>query len=72
MERYKNLSNESGVLAYKEGEDFIQVKFTGSDQIYTYSYSSAGLRHIEKMKSLARKGKGLSTYISKYVKDKYE
>ena len=72
MEKYRNLSGESGVVAYQEGKDFIKVKFMGSEQVYTYSYDSAGIRHVEKMKVLARKGEGLSTYISRYVKDKYE
>lgn len=72
MERYRNLSGKSGVVAYREDKDNIQVKFLGSEEIYTYSYRSAGIRHVEKMKTLARKGEGLSTYISRYVKDKYE
>jgi len=72
MEKYKNLSGKSGIVAFQEGTDYIRVKFLGSDDIYTYSYSSAGVKHIEKMKEMARKGKGLSTYISRYVKDKYE
>lgn len=72
MEKYGNLSGKSGIVSFQEGADYIRVKFLGSDEIYTYSYNSAGAKHIEKMKALARKGKGLSTYISRYVKDKYE
>ncbi|RXK85713.1 hypothetical protein [Filimonas effusa] len=72
MKRYKNLSGNSGVLGYETGNAYIVVKFSGGDRTYTYSYEGAGMRHVEKMKQLAAAGKGLSTYISKYVKDKYD
>lgn len=72
MNRYKNLSGNSGVSFYETGDDFIQVIFTGSDKIYSYSYSGAGKIHVENMKKLAVKGRGLSTYISQHVKDLYD
>ena len=40
--------------------------------VYTYSHASAGKQHVEKMKRLASEGQGLSGYISKHVKDRYE
>jgi hypothetical protein len=72
MKRYKNKSRISGVVSYETGADFIKVKFTGSNEIYTYSYQSTGKPHVESMKVLAENGRGLSTYISQYVKGKYE
>ena len=39
---------------------------------YKYSYASAGKENVEEMKRLAISGKGLSTYISQHVKDRYE
>lgn len=71
MERYKNITGNSGVTAYGIGEDSISVEF-GHDTLYLYTYASTGKRSIEKMKRLATDGKGLSTYISRYVKDKFE
>ena len=71
MQRYKNHSGNSGVKAYEIKETAIRVQFSKGD-IYTYSYSSAGRDAVEAMKDLAKKGKGLSTYISKYLKDNYE
>ena len=71
MIRYKNLEGHSGVTAYEAGPDSIRVQFT-DDRVYLYTYKSAGKRIIEKMKELAKTGKGLSTYISQKVKDKYE
>lgn len=53
----------SGVSAYEIGKNFITVRFKRSDD-YTYSYNSAGKHAVEAMKKLARRGKGLSTYIS--------
>ena len=69
MELYRNRAN-SGVRAYESGTDFIRVQFqTGKP--YHYTYETAGPRRVEKMKTLAAAGKGLSTYISQYVKDRY-
>ena len=68
---YKNLKGNSGVKAYETGPDYIKIKFK-EGSAYTYSYASAGRKIIEKMKVLARKGEGLSTYISQTVKDKFE
>ena len=71
MIRYKNLEGHSGVTAYESGTDSIAVEF-GHETVYLYTYKSAGSAIIEQMKKLAQKGKGLSTYISQKVKDKYE
>lgn len=71
MERYRNSSGNSGVYGYEIGNGYIRVQFsTGS--IYTYSYRKAGSNHVENMKSLARSGSGLNSYINNYVKFKYD
>lgn len=70
MKPYKNLSGDSGVVAYDIGEEHIDVQFRHGEA-YRYDYPSAGAEHIENMKLLARAGRGLSTYISRYVKDRY-
>ena len=71
MKKYKNLSGKSGVVAYEPGTAFIKVKFIDGS-VYTYTYKSAGQEITEKMKQLAKAGKGLSTYISQTVKDKFD
>jgi hypothetical protein len=71
MIRYKNLEGGSGVTAYEPDTESIAVEF-GHDAVYLYTYSSAGKAIINRMKKLAAKGRGLSTYISQKVKDKYE
>jgi hypothetical protein len=70
MERYKNLNGNSGIMSYDIGRDSIIVMFRGG-HTYLYNYVVTGKVHIEKMKKLARKGIGLSTYISRHVKDRY-
>jgi hypothetical protein len=70
MTPYKRLSGDSGVLAYLIAPRSIRVKFVDG-RVYTYSYASAGRDRVEQMKLLARAGQGLSTYISKYVRDAY-
>ena len=70
MQGYKDIGGDSGVVAYKIGPDSIIVRFK-EGTVYLYTYASAGSRMIETMKKLAAKGKGLSTYISRYVKNRY-
>jgi hypothetical protein len=71
MKKYLGKSGNSGVMGYETAEDRITVQFRNSN-VYTYTYRSAGKRHVEKMKLLALSGKGLSGYISQYVREKYE
>ncbi len=71
MEKYRN-SSGSGVYNYEIGNDYISVKFSGTSRVYTYSYRKAGSHHVEKMKSLARSGSGLNSYINNFVKYKYD
>lgn len=70
MKSYGNKSGNSGVKAYSNGRTSITVQFIDG-ATYLYNYISAGKAHIEQMKKAAAAGKGLSTYISQHVKDKY-
>jgi hypothetical protein len=70
MRRYKNLDGNSGVTAYSIGSDSIKVQFTDGIS-YLYTYASTGQATIEEMKILAERGKGLSTFISRHVRDAY-
>ena len=67
---YMNKSGVSGVTAFEIKSDSIRVQFNGKS-VYEYSHSSAGKEKVEKMKELALKGRGLSTYISQKVKSNY-
>ncbi|KQX02037.1 hypothetical protein ASC94_05585 [Massilia sp. Root418] len=70
MQRYRDLSGHSGVIAYAIKPDAIDVQFAGG-AVYTYTVASAGRVHIQQMKRLARSGSGLATYISQHVRDAY-
>lgn len=71
MKAYGNLQGNSGVIAYETGKGYIKVCFSGF-RIYTYTDASTGEKNIKKMHALAHAGKGLSTFISRYIKDKFE
>lgn len=70
MENYLNRSGDSGVSQFEIGGTYISVRF-GTGREYTYSYQSAGESNIEQMKIFAKAGRGLNTFINKYVKDRY-
>jgi len=69
VERYKNLSGDSGVVAYEIRRDSIRVQF--GDHIYTYDAATVGRDALQKMKALAVAGRGLSSFISTEVRDSY-
>ncbi|WP_263261735.1 hypothetical protein [Pseudomonas sp. RIT-PI-S] len=72
MQRYGNLSGHSGVVAYELGEGSITIKFAGDGSpCYLYNADRPGPEAVEEMQRLARAGKGLATYISRHVGDKY-
>ena len=70
MERYKNISGDSGVVAYEMGDDSIKIKFIDG-AVYLYTNVATGQQHISQMKKLAAKGLGLSAYISRHVRNRY-
>jgi hypothetical protein len=70
MKYYKNLNQDSGVVAYEIGRKNIKVQFRDGS-IYNYTYESAGKEQVEQMKKLAVEGRGLATYINKQVRERY-
>jgi hypothetical protein len=70
MQRYRNLSGNSGVAAYETGADFIRIQFADGG-IYRYDNASTGPRNIEELKRLAARGQGLATFINVHVRDAY-
>ena len=66
MKRYANLSGVSGITHYSIGEDYIEVRFTDSHQVYVYTSGLVGEARLETMKSLAMSGRGLCTYITQH------
>lgn len=70
MQRYGNLSERSGVLAYELGPDCIRVKFVDG-WVYEYGEPEIGAETLADMVQLAREGRGLSTFISRHVRERY-
>lgn len=70
MIQYKNLGGNSNVHSYEIGNDYIDVMFGGGSK-YRYTYESAGIENIEKMKQLAKAGQGLNSFINKVVRKLY-
>ena len=66
MERYRNLSGDSGVVAYEIGDNFVAVRFRPG-VTYWYTAASVGAKHVAILKRLAQRGQGLSTYISQHA-----
>jgi len=67
---YKNVHGNSGVKSYYLGDDYILIEF--NDAYYLYSFDSAGYEAVVEMKRKAKKGKGLSGFISKHIRERYE
>lgn len=65
MRKYENLSGDSGVTGYQIYESAVAVEF--GDRTYLYSYQNAGTDNVERMKLLARRGRGLATFINQHV-----
>lgn len=72
LEIYKDIDNDSNVTHYEIGDTFIKVKFDRTFKIYTYSYHSAGIEKVERMKQLAQAGDGLNSYIKLHANSLYE
>ena len=70
MQRYKNLSGNSGVVAYELCEGGIVVQFVDGWK-YEYTRRSAGAETIASMHRLAISGRGLSGFISTSAREKY-
>ncbi|MGN6397129.1 MAG: hypothetical protein ACTHMI_16285 [Mucilaginibacter sp.] len=70
LQPYKSDHN-TGVSAFAIGDDFILVKFKDRPGPYLYNYDKPGKQHVDRMKRLALKGKGLTTYINQNVRTNY-
>lgn len=70
MTRYKDITGKSGVRAYRIGADYIEIKFK-TGETYVYNYVRPGRLYVEQMKRLAEKGRGLSTFISRKVRERF-
>lgn len=70
MQPYNDRDGDSNVDAFEIGSDYIKVRFNDR-AVYTYTYMSAGMSHIENMKRLASAYDGLNAYIN-HNKPRYQ
>jgi ubiquinone/menaquinone biosynthesis C-methylase UbiE len=70
MQRYRNLSGNSGVVAYELTESGIVVKFVDGWK-YEYTCRSAGADTVATMRRLADSGRGLAGFISRHAREAY-
>ena len=70
MKKYGNGRGNSQILSYAITDNSISILLRGGVE-YTYTYTSAGEEHVERMKSLAQAGYGLDEYIQRHVRSKY-
>ncbi len=63
MERYENLSGDSGVTAYENRRGAIVIEFVNGS-VHRYTNRSAGARRRLRKCSASLAGRGLSTYTS--------
>ena len=68
MQDYPNRSGSSGVRAFEIGPDFIIVRFADGGT-YLYNHERPGWAKVERMKLLAKQGRGLATYINREAYD---
>ncbi len=70
MERYCNLSGDSGVVGYEIGAGSITVEFNDRSQ-YLYDSGRPGAAEVTELQRMARAGRGLNSYISRVIKKNY-
>ena len=68
--RYGNRDGHSGVVSYAMVDGGIAVRFLDG-AVYLYDHDCPGQAHVARMKTLARSGRGLATYISRRVGRRY-
>lgn len=70
MNEYKG-AKSGGVVKYLIFDDAIIIEFKDGS-LYLYDETKPGKKHVDRMKELAVKGAGLTTYINQNVRDTYQ
>jgi hypothetical protein len=71
MRQYGGHIRKHGVRGFEIQPDAIDVEFT-SGWVYHFTYQKPGQPRVERMKQLAESGHGLSTFINKHVRNRFE
>ena len=70
MQPYANRGGNSSVSGFEIGPHYIIVQFKDGWK-YEYTHQSAGVDHVSKMHRLAMAGKGLNSFITDFVRQRY-
>jgi hypothetical protein len=71
MHPYGGLNGGSGVVAYLIEGDTITLRFIDRPTLYVYDADRPGVAAVQEMQRLAKRGKGLTTYINQHVRKNY-
>lgn len=69
--QFYNENVRAGIHQYEIGDDYIIVRWHKASYDYKFTYESAGKIAVDAMKMMAENKRGLSTYITTQVKDKF-
>jgi hypothetical protein len=61
---------DTGVRAFALLPDAIALRFSDG-RVYLYDAASPGRAEIERMRTLAQSGRGLTTYVNQFVRERY-
>ena len=61
---------DTGVRAYALLPDAVALQFSDG-RVYLYDAVVPGRQHVERMAELALRGSGLTTYVNRWVRDRY-
>jgi len=70
LQRYGNRHGGSGVRAWAIAGDTLSVEFVDG-AVYDYRRSAVGARRFDAACAAARAGRGLSTCISRHLRERY-
>lgn len=68
--RYGNRHGGSGVHAWRIDGDLLSVEFVDG-AVYDYRRREVGARHFDAACAAARAGRGLSSCVSRHLRDRY-
>ena len=68
--RYGNRHGGSGVRAWRIDGDLLSVEFVDG-AVYDYRRREVGARHFDAACAAARAGRGLSSCVSRHLRDRY-
>ena len=63
-------TRDTGVRAFALLPEAIALRFSDG-RVYLYDGAVPGRLHVERMQHLAQQGSGLTTYVNRFVRERY-